>query len=101
LSPLELRSHLEAVARRLGVRVRFEPFEPGAYRRGGLCKVRGETRIFVDAGASMVEQIATLEGALRKLDLEAIFIPPLVRARIEGWRRTPGSPHGPPLRKAR
>jgi hypothetical protein len=45
----------------------------------------------------MVEQVATLEGALRKLNLEAIFIPPFVRARIEGKEAT----LGPSLRKAR
>jgi hypothetical protein len=89
MSPAELRSQLETVARRLGVRVRFEPFQSGVFRRGGLCKVRGETRIVVDAGASVVEQVATLEDALRKLDIEAIFVPPLVRARIDGKRAGP------------
>jgi len=97
MSPSELRSQLETVARRLGVVVRFEAFEPGAGRRGGLCKVRGETRILVDARGSLLEQIATLEAALRKLDLEGVFVPPLVRARIEGQRR----PVGPTVKKAR
>jgi hypothetical protein len=81
----------------LGIRVHFEPFKPGAFRRGGLCKVRGETRIVIDAGAPVVEQVATLEEALRKLDLEAVFVPPLIRARIEGKETT----LGPSLRKAR
>jgi hypothetical protein len=97
MSPAELRNQLETVARKLDIRVRFESFEPGAFRRGGLCKVRGETCIVIDAGAPMVEQVATLEGALRKLNLEAIFIPPFVRARIEGKETT----LGPSLRKAR
>jgi hypothetical protein len=101
MSPAELRDQLETVARRLGVRVRFESFEPGAFRRGGLCRVRGETRIVIDARAPLIEQVATLEEALRKLDLEAIFVPPFVRARIEGKRRTPRPPLGPALRKAR
>jgi hypothetical protein len=96
MSPTELRSQLETVARRLGISVRFEPFEPGIYRRGGLCKVRGEARILVDAKASVVEQVATLEDALRRFDLESIFVPPFVRARIEGPKRR----LGPALRKA-
>jgi hypothetical protein len=97
VSPAELRIQLETVARKLGIRVHFEPFKPGAFRRGGLCKVRGETRIVIDAGAPVVEQVATLEEALRKLDLEAVFVPPLIRARIEGKETT----LGPSLRKAR
>jgi hypothetical protein len=86
------------VARKLGIAVRFEAFEPGPGRKGGLCKVRGEARIVVDAGTPLLEQIATLEGALRKVDLEGIFVPPLVRARIEGRRRGVG--RGPALKKA-
>jgi hypothetical protein len=107
MSPLELRTQLETVARRLGVVVGFEPFEPGAVRRGGLCKVRGEMRIVVDSGASVVEQVATLEDALAKLDIEGIFVPPSLRARLEGKRRNPPAPpaprktRGPALRKAR
>jgi hypothetical protein len=97
MSPSELRSQLEGVARRLGVSVRFEAFEPGARRRGGLCKVRGEARILVDSGGSLLEQIATLERALRELDLEGVFVPPLVRARIEGQRR----PLGPAVKKTK
>jgi hypothetical protein len=85
LTPFELESQLEVVARRLGVVVRFEVLEEGAMR-GGLCKVNGETCIVVDRAASILEQIATLEGALAKLDLEGIFLPPLVRARIEARR---------------
>ena len=98
MSPSELRSQLESVARRLGVAVRFEAFEPGAgRRRGGLCKVRGETCILVDTTGSVLEQVATLEAALRKLDLETVFVSPLVRARLEGQRR----PVGPTVKKTR
>jgi len=92
MSPAELRSQLETVARKLGILVRFEAFEAGPGRKGGLCKVRGEARIVVDSGAPLLEQIATLEDALRTMDLEGVFLPPLVRARIEGTRRAAGRP---------
>jgi hypothetical protein len=97
MSPSELRRQLEAVAQRLGVSVRFEVFEAGPGRRGGLCRLKGEPRIVVDAHGSVLEQIATLEGALRKLDLEGVFVPPFLRARLEGQRR----PLGPALKKTR
>jgi hypothetical protein len=99
MSPAEILHELERIADRMGVKVRFEAFDGSASRRGGLCKVRGERRIVVDAGASIVEQIAVLEAALAKLDLDAVFASPLVRARIE--RRRAKSPRvGPALRKA-
>jgi len=100
MSSEELRRQLEEVARKLGIQVRFEVFERGPGRRGGgLCKVRGETRIVVDAGAPVLEQIAILEGALRKVDLEGVYVPPAVRARIEGGKRARGA--GPAVRKTR
>jgi hypothetical protein len=97
MSPAELRSHLEGALRKLGIVVRFEALQ-GPARRGGMCKVRGEPRIVVDARAPVLEQIATLEAALRTMDLEGIFLPPLVRARIEGRRR--GTGEGPSVKKA-
>jgi hypothetical protein len=99
MSPAELRRQLEVVAEKLGILVFFEGFARGTAKRGGLCKVKGKARIVVDEGASLVEQIATLEGALRKVDLEGVFVPPLVRARIEGKKRALGG--GPALKKAR
>jgi hypothetical protein len=99
MSPAEVLRELERLAHRLGVDVRFEAFDRGATGRGGLCKVRGKRRIVVDAGAPVVEQMAVLEAALGQLDLEAVFAPPLIRARIER-HRTERPPTGPALRKA-
>ncbi len=84
MSPGELLTQLEDVARRLDVDVRFESLARSGARRGGLCKVHGRAVILVDSAAAVVDQVATLEAALRKLDLDGIFVPPFVRARIEG-----------------
>jgi hypothetical protein len=100
MSPAEVLRELERLAHRLEVDVRFEAFDRGATRRGGLCMVRGKRWIVVDSEAPVVEQIAVLESALGQLDLDAVFAPPLIRVRIER-HRAEKPPTGPALRKAR
>jgi hypothetical protein len=99
VSPEELRNQLESIALRVGIPVRYERLTPGPRGSGGLCTVRGQPRILVDAGAPLLDQIGTLERALRKVDLGAVFIPPFVRARIEGTKKR--ALVGPAVRKAK
>jgi len=77
---------LERLAGRLGLEVRFEAFDPKASRRGGLCRLRGEPLVLVDAHAPTVEQVAVLCDALARLDIEILYVPPLLRARIHRGR---------------
>lgn len=77
---------LEDLAQRLGVEIRYEsPWKGGAHA-GGLCRVRGELVILVDASAPVVERIAVLCEALSSLDLDAVFLPPALRAKIRSRR---------------
>ena len=79
---------LERLIGNLGVEVRYEPMEdrPGA-TAGGLCRLRARRMVLVDAGAPPVEQVGVLLDALSQLDLEAMFVPPLVRRLLaRRWR---------------
>lgn len=81
-------AELEALAARLGVAVRAEPFGKGVLQgRGGLCWVDGKPLVVMDAKLTVPEQIAVLAGALGSFDLEAAAIPPAIRERIESARR--------------
>ncbi|MBK8252245.1 MAG: hypothetical protein IPK82_06200 [Polyangiaceae bacterium] len=88
----QLYQELCAAARKLGVEVRAEPFDPGlsdATRpRGGLCSIRGKQLILVDSRGSLPDRIATLAGALSQLDLESVFLTPIVRATIGAYQPT-------------
>ena len=88
-----LFDELCAAARRAGVDVRLEPFAaavPDAKApRGGLCTLRGRRTIVVDEAAPLPDRVAALAGALAHVDLEAIFVPPIVRATIGAYRRDP------------
>jgi hypothetical protein len=78
---------LEALAARLGVAIRAEPFDRGALGgRGGLCRVHGKPVIVMDAALAVAEKIAVLAGAIARFDLDAIFVSPIVRARIDATR---------------
>jgi hypothetical protein len=79
---------LERLIGNLGVEVRYESMteRPGA-SAGGLCRLRTQRLVLIDAGAPAVEQVGVLLDALGQLDLEAMFVPPLVRLLLARRRR--------------
>jgi hypothetical protein len=98
VTPPRILLELEALAGRLGVAVRAEPFGKGVLSgRGGLCRIRGKAIVVMDASLSLPDKIAVLAGALARFDLESVYVSPLVRARIDATRagRSP-VPRAPP-----
>lgn len=86
----ELVSALEALAARLGVPVRYDNFDRGLSKGrncGGLCRLRGQPIIVLDQSLDAREHVATLAQALATFDLDAIYLPPLVRATINAHGR--------------
>lgn len=94
--PAEVLRELEALCARVGLGVREEPFArlPGSYamggRGGGVCRVHGKSVVLVDAAMPIAEKIALLADALAGLDLQALYVPPFLRAKIEQRRRGVG-----------
>jgi hypothetical protein len=93
---MELARLLEEFTRaaeRAGIRVRSETFDPNLSDvkrpRGGLCTLRGERLILVDAKLPLPERIATVAEALAGVDLENVFMPPIVRATIGAYAPPP------------
>lgn len=77
-------SHLEDIAARLDVEVRYEEFGRNGIRtEGGLCRVLGRPVILLNRKDPPRRTILVLARSLRKLDLEGVFIPPAVRRIIE------------------
>ncbi len=85
-----LLQELTHAAERAGVEVRNEVFDPNLSDvkrpRGGLCRLRGKRIILVDAKLPLPERIATIAEALSEVDLEHLFLPPIVRATIGAYR---------------
>jgi hypothetical protein len=83
-----LLADMEAVAARLGVVVRSEPFGKGLLQgRGGLCWVDGKALVVMDEKLGREDRIGVLAEALAKLDLGAVALTEAVRERIDAARR--------------
>jgi hypothetical protein len=95
-----LFEELTLAAERVGIAVRLEPFDAAIPERvggrGGLCTVRGRRVILVDARAPLPDRIATIAASLAAVDLEGVFVPPIVRATIGVYRTGPAALRAPP-----
>jgi hypothetical protein len=75
-----LLEHLEQIANRLGVELRYENLGIGGIRSdGGYCRVSGKAMILINRKDSRRKKILVLAKSLKRLNLEGIFIPPAVR----------------------
>src|SRR4051794_14161575 len=105
-----LLEELTHAAERAGITVRTEPFDPNLSDirrpRGGLCTLRGQRLILIDANLPLPERVATMAEALASGDREPLFLPPIVRATIGTyragddalWPPNPANDPGPPPR---
>lgn len=71
--------HLEELAERMGVRVRYE----SAAGRVGICVLRGRRVAVIDANLRVPDRVAALASVLAGEDLNGVYIPPEVRRRLE------------------
>ncbi len=78
--------HLEALLGRLGIRVRCELFDVRVFGdlnvRTGLCLIRGQPVVLVDARSSMVERVSVLAQVLSGFDIESFYVAPRLRSTI-------------------
>jgi hypothetical protein len=99
VTPAEILAELERLANRLGVAVRFDVFDAklASASKGGLCRVHGEQLIVIEGGLPILDKIGVLSDALATFDLAAIYLPPILRSRLER-NRSPRGRVRPPLR---
>ena len=71
--------HLEELAERLGITVRYE----SAAGRVGVCLLRGKRVAVIDANLRVPDRVAALAGVLADEELNGVYIPPEVRRRLE------------------
>lgn len=85
MGPGEVVRELLNVAERAGIEVRLEPLDPEIFarHRGGFCKIDGVRTIVIDAQAPVDEKLSVLLRALAQVELDALYIRPELRDRIE------------------
>ncbi len=88
MPPERILRELIALAARMGIEVRSEPFDLQVIEgKGGLCKVHGQSLVVMDAGLPLIDKIGVVAEALSHFDIEAIYVPPILRASIERRKR--------------
>lgn len=85
--------HLEELAKRIGIRVRYE----SAAGRVGLCVLRGERVAVIDSNLRVPDRVAALASVLAGEELNGVYVAPAVRKlldRSKPLRVRPGEPWG-------
>ena len=77
-----LLSELLGAARKLGLRVRIEPFDAASPNAGGVCKLEGRHLVLIDARAGTMDQALALARALSGFDHESVYLAPEARRYI-------------------
>ena len=82
MTPKQILAQLVLLSSRAGIGVRFDALGKNlSESRGGLCWLRGRPVVILDAAAPILDQVGVLASALREFDLEALYVPPLLRRR--------------------
>ncbi len=85
---LFLLRQLEALADRLGIAVRAEPFLKGVLDgRGGLCWVDGKPMIVMDENLAIPDRVAIVASGLAQLELDTSQVPLLALEAIQAAQK--------------
>lgn len=83
MAPDQMLKQLLGLARQLGIVVQQDGFDARATRNGGFCLLRGTPLIVLDENSPTMEKVGILCDALSRFDVEYLYIPPLLRARLQ------------------
>lgn len=81
--------YLEDLAEKLGVEIVHEKLGWDDFRvKGGLCRVRGTYKIFLDRSEPIEGQIEILARALASFNTDEVYLLPHIRGLLEKARRS-------------
>jgi predicted metallopeptidase len=78
--------HLEEIAERFGVKIRYESMkedEDSIRITGGLCLLKGKYVVIINSKATAVDRIHALARALKHFDLDRIYLLPALREMLD------------------
>ncbi len=85
----EVLDYLEELAEKLGVDIVHEKLGDEDFRvRGGLCKVKGTYKIFMDRSETVEGQIEILAQGLSCFNTEKVYLLPYIRGILEKAQRS-------------
>jgi hypothetical protein len=75
-----LLSQLEELAHSLGIEIRYEPLKrEGSFFPGGLCRIKGEYVLILNAAATTEDKIQAMAKAVNRFDLSRVYLRPGLR----------------------
>jgi hypothetical protein len=82
-----LLDQLEALANKLGIKVRYENVNlDESSSAGGLCRLKGEYVLIINALAPVKEKIEVMAEVLTRFPLGDIYIRPVIRRLLDGTK---------------
>jgi hypothetical protein len=83
----QVLEHLEDLAERLGVEIVYQKLGEDDFSvRGGLCKVSGTFKVFIDRSKTVEDQIQILARGLSSFDTEEVYLFPYIREILDKAR---------------
>jgi hypothetical protein len=77
-------NQLEALARRLGITIRYEPLMvEGSIHTGGYCRIKGQDVVIINKNSTTREKMSILIDGLKRHDLSQIYILPSLRELLD------------------
>ena len=80
----ELLSQLEELAARLNIQIKYESQineDPSSF--GGFCRIKDQPIIILHSKASLGRKIETLTDALRRFDVDELYLLPALREHLK------------------
>jgi len=77
--------HLEDLAGKVGLTIRYESLKAeGSLHTGGYCRIKGRDFVIVNKKASIRDKIHVLAEALKRFDLNHLYVLPSLRKLLDG-----------------
>ena len=84
MQPWNILECLEDLAEKLKIDIVYENMGEEEFSvAGGLCKIKGSYKIFVDKSQSLENQIKIISQALSSFNTDGIYVLPLIREILE------------------
>jgi hypothetical protein len=84
----QVLEYLEDLAERLGVEIVYQKLGEEEFSvRGGLCKVNGTFKIFIDRSKSLEDRITIVAQGLSAFNTDEVYLFPYIREVLDKARR--------------
>ena len=80
-------SLLEELADKIDIPIRYETIEDELTGLGGLCRIEGKFILIINSTATTTEKTQIMIEALRKFNLDDIYIRPALRELLEEYEK--------------